>query len=499
MDATARREAQSSRTDLAYLPAVALAQLVRQRKIGAIELLEMYLRRIDRFDGMINAVVVKDYERARATARVIDESLLNHNTTELARPLLGVPMTVKESFDIAGLPTTFGLPELLTRQITTDASAVQRLRSAGAVIFGKTNVPALLADWQTFNPIYGTTSNPWDLERTPGGSSGGAAAAVAAGLCGLDFGSDIAGSIRGPAHYCGVYGHKPTFGIVDPLGHGLNGVVATADINAIGPLARSADDLETALRATAGPNAIDGAGWILALPQVSPRALHEFRVAVLLTDSTADVDESVQASLVELAGFLRKRGAKVSDRARPAFDFGEAHRVFIQLLRSATSGHQTDDQFDLLHKIGQTLPRGDSDYYAQMVRGNTLTHRDWLRANELRQQMRRAWAAFFGDWDVLLCPAAATAAFLHDQAGERWTRMLKVNGSPQPSTTQMFWAGLTGMSGLPATVAPMGCTLDGLPVGVQIIGPSYADLRCIHFARLLEREYRAFQRPPANN
>jgi amidase len=204
----------------------------------------------------------------------------------------------------------------------------------------------------------------------------------------------------------------------------------------------------------------------------------------------------VQAQILALAKFLSKQGAKVSTRARPAFDHDEAHRTFIQLLRSATSGHQSPEQFERLRKIAQGLPARDNSYYAQMARGNTLSHKDWLGWNEKRHKMRLAWAEFFRDWDLLLCPAAPSPAFPRNEKGDRWERMIMINGKPQPSTTGMFWAGYPGMAGLPATVAPIGLTADRLPVGVQIIGPQYADLSCIAFARLLEREYHAFVAPP---
>jgi amidase len=373
---------------------------------------------------------------------------------------------------------------------------VERFIRAGAALFGKTNVPVMLADWQTFNPVYGTTNNPWDPSRTPGGSSGGSAAALAAGLTGLEAGSDIGASIRDPAHFCGVYGHKPTWDICAPNGQSLPGRFATQDINVIGPLARSADDLEIALKIMAGPDAIDGRGWRLSLPAPAKKSLREYKVAVMLTDPTAEVDSSVQARIQAVADFLVKKRAKLSDRARPAIDTAEAHYVFIQLLRAATSRRQTDELFARnLEAAGKVAP-DDTSYYAWMVKGGTLSHRDWLAHDEARQHMRLRWSEFFEEYDLLLCPAAATAAFPHNQQGERWERMVMVNGKPQPSTTQMFWAGYSGMVNLPSTVAPAGLTSEGLPVGVQIIGPQYADLTCIRFAQLLEREFQGFAPPP---
>jgi amidase len=353
----------------------------------------------------------------------------------------------------------------------------------------------LLADWETANPIYGKTVNPWNHERTPGGSSGGAAAALAAGLTGLEVGSDIGGSIRNPAHYCGVYGHKTTWGTCTMAGHTLPGVAHPSDISVIGPLARSAVDLELALRIMAGPDAIDGAGWKLALPKAERNTLRGWRVAVLLSHPTAETDTTVQESIDRLAKFLSANGAKVAARALPAFDLDEAHRVFIQLLRGATSGRLTEDLFGRMVAAKEKLAAGDTSYYAQMVRANTQPHKDWLAASNRRHQMRLAWAEFFNERDVMLCPNAATAAFPHSMPGERWERMITVNGKPQPATTQMWWAGIAGMCYLPGTAAPIGLSPEGLPLSVQVVGPQYGDFSTIRFAQLIEREYYAFVPP----
>ncbi len=259
-----------------------------------------------------------------------------------------------------------------------NALAVERFLRAGGNVFGKSNVPTLLADWETVNPVYGKTVSPWNHERTPGGSSGGAAAALAAGLTGLEAGSDIGGSIRNPAHYCGVYGHKSTYGVCSMAGHALPGAAHPADISVIGPLARSAEDLELAFSVMAGPDDIDGAGWKLALSRPARKTLRGWRVAVITTHPTAETDATVQQSIGKLAQFLAGKGAKVSERALPAFDLGEAHRVFIQLLRGATSGRLAADVFTKLAAAKEALAPEDHGYYAQMVRANVQPHRDWL-------------------------------------------------------------------------------------------------------------------------
>ncbi|GIX47845.1 MAG: amidase [Candidatus Tectimicrobiota bacterium] len=479
--------------DLPFASATRLASLLRRRRLGCLALLDLYLERVARFNPRLNAIVVMDVEGARRRAREADRALARG---EVWGPLHGVPMTVKESFDVVGMPTTWGVPQYKDNYPSRHALVVERLLAAGAVIFGKTNVPLYLADWQTFNDIYGTTNNPWDLGRVPGGSSGGAAAALAAGLTALEMGSDIGASIRNPAHYCGVYGHKPTYGIVSPRGHALPGQVAASDISVVGPLARSAADLALALRVVAGPDDIDAAGWRLRLPRPAKRRLQDYRVAVVYSDPEAEVDEAVQERLRALVAFLRRQGVAVSDTARPPLDSREVHRNYIQLLRAATCGRLTPAQFEENLRARERLRPDDESYPAQAIRAQTMYHRDWLAYNEARHRMRLAWAEFFRTYDLLLCPTATTTAFPHNQQGERWERLLTVNGQPQPSTTQMFWAGYSCNFYLPATVAPVGLSREGLPVGVQIVGPQYGDYTCIHFARLLEKTFQGFVPPP---
>jgi amidase len=476
-----------------FLPAHRLAGLLRARKIGSLELLDFYLTRVQRHNPRINAICVLDVDRARSRARAADRAL---SKKQLWGPLHGVPMTVKESFDMAGLATTWGLRENIANVPAKNALAVERLMGAGAVVFGKSNVPTLLADWQTFNPIYGTTNNPWDVTRGPGGSSGGAAAALAAGLTGLECGSDIGASIRNPAHYCGVYGHKPTYGICAPTGQTLPPFLRDSDISVIGPLARSAKDLDIALAAIAGPDTRKAKAWTLRLPPAPKKTWRQWRIGVMLNAELADVDRGVQDHIQAVADFAAKKGAKVSARARPDIDLKEANRVYISLLRAATSRSLSDATFARHADLAARVHPDDDSYEALMVKGATASHRDWLDLDEARQRMRAKWTEFFTAYDVLLCPTAATAAFPHNQQGERWERMIVVNGKPQPSTTQLFWAGLSGVSYLPSTVAPAGHSADGLPIGVQIVGPEYGDLATIAFARLLEEEFQGFVAPP---
>ena len=474
----------------AFWSATKLLQALRAKKLGALELFDLYAARVREHNRALNAICVMDLDAGRKSARAADRAKGKRG------PLHGLPMTVKESYDVAGWPTTWGLPEHKGNIAQADALAVERLKRAGAIVFGKTNVPVLLADWQSFNPVYGTTNNPWDLLRTPGGSSGGSAAALAAGLTGLEMGSDIGASIRNPAHYCGVYGHKPTWGVCPTRGHALPGVVMPVDITAIGPLGRSADDLALALEVTAGPDAIDAAGWRLALEKPKLASFRKLRVAVLPSHPTAEVDASVSGALQRLADALAKKGARVSDKARPDFDPDEAHRVYIALLRATTAGRQLPEHVALWEELSQKRAKTDMSYEAQAARGNVMRMKEWPAWSNRRHQMRLLWAEFFKEWDVLLCPTAATPAFPQNQKGERWERMIDVNGKLQPSTTQMFWAGYSGMCFLPSTIAPVELAGGKLPVGVQIVAPQYADYRSIAVARLIEREYYGFTPPP---
>jgi amidase len=472
------------------------ARLLRARKIGARELLDLCWSQVEKHNPRLNAVIVSDIARARKAASAADRRLKAGKPKGIFD---GVPMTIKESFDWTGTPTTWGDPRFAKNIAQSDAVALTRLTDQGAIIFGKTNVPLMLADWQSFNAIYGTTNNPWDVARSPGGSSGGSAVALSVGMSALEVGSDIGASIRNPAHYCGVYGHKPTYGIVPMRGQFLPGIVHPSDISVAGPMARSARDLTAMLKLLAGPDAIEARATALRLPPPPQADFNSFRVAVMLTDRVSEVDQPVQDLLGQLVEFLSRRVKKVSLTARPAFATAEAMEIYIRLLRSATSRRLSDAEFTLNQKRVAEFRPDDNSYFAQMTRAYVLSHRSWLAANERRHQMRLLWDRFFDDWDVMICPAAASAAFPHDQKGERHERTIPVNGRLVPTTDQLFWAGYSGGFYLPSTVAPVGRTPSGLPVGVQIIARQFADLTALRFAELLEGDYYGFVPPPGHS
>jgi amidase len=474
--------------DPSFLTATALADLVRRGKLGALELLDHFIERTERLDPRINAIVVRDFDRARAHARDLD------SRADKSASLFGVPATVKESFDVAGLPTTRGHPEAKSRHIGTSTITVRRLEAAGAVVFGKTNVPVDLADWQSYNPVYGTTSNPWNPAHTPGGSSGGSAAALAAGLTGLEIGTDIGGSIRVPAHFCGVFGHKPTFGLVPNYGDPALSAAAGTDIAVAGPMARSASDLAVALDVLAGPDP-DESGLTLTVPPPRFSSLKDLRVAVWAEQLGQTTDAETVAAILALADGLERQGATVSRSARPPFDPTEAYHLYLRLLDTAWSSRMSDAVVEERRKRLAALPETANGTDDIMLRTVGMEHRTWLGLNEQRFKWRRAWSAFFKEWDVLLCPAFATAALPHRQDGDPWERRITIDGQDIAYNDLLFWPGLIGGFHLPGTVAPLGFTKGGLPLGVQIAGPIFGDRTTIAVAALLEETWRGFAAP----
>jgi amidase len=475
---------------LHYKSAVQLAALIRRKKIGCLELLDHFLGRIEKYNPKLNAIIWLDKDRARKRARAADAAL---KKGKRFGPLHGVPMSIKESYQVAGSTTTWGAPSMKENVTAETAVAAQRLIDAGVTLFAKTNVPLMLADWQSYNAVYGVTRNPWDIDRTPGGSSGGSAAALSAGLTGIDAGSDIGSSIRNPAHYCGVFGHKPTFGLITYRGHALPNSVAPPDISVVGPLARSAEDLDVALDIMAGHDPDDGDYLKVALPKCEKKTPKQFRVAVKLTDPASDVDTEYADQLQALIDKLAKAGAKVKEVA-PDIDTARLHDLYIRLLRAATSGRMPEADIE---DWKQDLVREPNDYLAQSVDGVTMSHRRWLQLNNERHQMRLAFNAFFKDYDILLCPVAASAAFPHDHEheGKRWRRRITVNNKRVSATDQLFWAGYSGLVYLPSTVGPSGITPSGLPTGYQAIAAQGRDKTSIAFAKLVEKAFGGFEPP----
>ena len=480
---------------LAFRTAGDLVTALANRKISARELLDAAISRIEALDPKINAVVVRDFDRARAAADAADAALARGER----RPLLGLPMTVKEHYAVAGLSTTRGDPKFKNWKAEVDALVVQRLKAAGAVVIGKTNVPLNLADWQSFNEVYGTTNNPWDLSCTPGGSSGGGAAALAAGFVPLELGSDIGGSLRAPAHFCGIFSHKPTLDLVPQRGPGppqIPAVPVRGDLSVYGPMARSAADLVMELEVLAGPDEMmEGIGYKLALPPPRHQRLADFRVLVIDTHPLCPTAASIKTALNGLADRLGKTGCTILRESAKLPDLARTTRVYVELLAAVYSLDLSPDDRARIDAAAKVLSPEDQSLGGYRLRGISASHAEWIRASRVRAALRGQWFNLFQEVDLVLCPPMPTAAFPHDHTLGR-TRQLDVDGSKIPYDDQMAWAGIATLNGLPTTTAPIGRTDSGLPIGVQIIGGYLEDRTTIAFAGLTEREFGGFVPPP---
>jgi amidase len=469
---------------LAFAPASEQIRLLQSREIGAGELLDLYLDRIDRLNAEYNLVVAFDRDRARAAASEIDR---RRREGETLGPLAGLPITIKDSYEVTGMPATCGLVPLRHHMPEQDADAVALLRKAGANIFGKTNLPAGASDWQSFNPIYGISRNPWNPERTVGGSSGGAAAAVAAGLTSFELGSDIGGSIRIPSHFCGVFGHKPTYGLVSVRGHipPPPGTLHQPELGVAGPIARSAADIDLLMS-------------VLAPPLPAPRhdRLADFRVGVWWGGDAYRVDSGYRQALEAYVADLRAAGARIEEVELPV-DPRESYEVYLQVLFAIVGAPalQEADAFERL--AGQD----ETGIAAKLARYMRTSLGEWFELAEKREHLFRAWARFFGEYDLLLCPAVPVVAFEHMAEGsgvhsDQLFRRITIDGEPAPYL-DFTWQGLALVANLPATVMPTGKFSQGLPCGLQLIGPHREDRTNIRFAQLAEQAAGAYLVPPA--
>ena len=488
---------------LAFAPAWQLAAQIAAGQVSSREVLELYLTRIDRYNGAINAVVTVDADGARRRAAACDQAVANG---ALLGPLHGVPITVKDAFETAGIRTTSGLSENAEHVPSRNAAAVQRLIDAGAVVMGKTNLPPGVTGQETANELFGRTNNPWDLTRTSGASSGGAAAALAAGLAALELGSDSGGSIRQPASYCGVYGHFPTQGLVPTRGHlpqvQHGEIDVHIDLMSVGPMARDARDLALGMDVLAGPDVYGRRAWQLDLPPPAA-SLAELRVAVWFDDETHPVDAEVVERLEAAAQALEQAGAKVDRTVRPNFTLTEAEPVAFALWVASASMRNDDDEDAEMRRRAAAFDDDDNSRAARRARAEVLSHRDWLRLDAERRRLQRRWEELFTSVDVLLCPVTPVTAFPHDDRPDlvadidhRIARTIDVNGEPRPYLDQLVWTTLVGMARLPSTVAPVGLSRSGLPVGMQIVGAALTDRTTIATAEYLAGALGGFTPPP---
>ncbi|MDO9708505.1 amidase [Paracraurococcus lichenis] len=482
--------------DLAYRTATGLLALLESGTVSSLDLTRAAIARIEALDGAINAVVLRRFEAALAEAAAADAA---RRRGERA-PLLGLPMTVKESFNLAGLPTSWGLPSHRDWRPAEDAAAVARLRAAGAVILGKTNVPFMLDDWQSFNPVYGTTGNPWDLGRTPGGSSGGSAAALAAGFVPLELGTDIGGSLRVPAHFCGVLAHAPSLGLVPVRGHvppGVPAIPRESDLMVAGPMARSAADLSLLLDVIAGPDGPQAAGYRLALPPPRFESLAECRVLVVTEHPLVPLGREVAAAV---EGFADRLAPKVKRLGRDAGllpDLSTGARVYMRLLSAGFAADASAEVLSRSRAAVAAMAAEDDSLRAHSLRGLLMDHGEWIRADRIRTGFRHRWSVFFRDWDVVVAPAFALPALPHDHSPA--PRMCEIDGTLCREGDQLGWAGISTMPGLPSTAFPVGRSAAGLPIGLQAIGPFLEDRTTIAFAGLVAQAFGGFAPPPLSS
>lgn len=466
---------------------------LRARELSAQELLTLHLSQIERENPVLNAIVTPDYERAQHTAREADEA----RTRGDDRPLLGLPLTIKDCLHVQDLPTTAGVRARARTLPAEDALLVKRVQAAGGVIMGKTNVPPYASEWQANNRLFGCTNNPWDLARTPGGSTGGGAAAVAAGLTPLEFGSDIGGSIRVPAAFCGCYGHKPSETALPRSGHFPGSPLPnpTLSMAVQGPLARSAIDLELAFDVVAGPDIDEAVGWQLALPAARHERLSEYRVALFPPFPWLQVDHEILEAREALAEQLRRAGATVAVAQPETFGDGRAYyALYYSLLAVMISLGQSARARWLEGLLAQMSKDASVVAWGAGLRASAADYINWF---EQRERHRAAYRAFFRDWDILLAPVCITNAFPHlDMSIPIARRMLTIDEQQVPYLRMSAYPALATLCGQPATAFPAGQTRSGLPVGLQAIGPYLEDRTPLRFVQLVEQAFGGFQRPP---
>ncbi len=489
----------STPDDFAWLPSTDQLAALNAKEVSSAELVDLYLSRIDEHNAPLNAIVTIDADSARRTAAEADAA---RSRGDDLGPLHGLPITIKDSYETAGMRTVCGRPDLADYVPTEDAEAVARLRRAGAIIVGKTNMPTGNADVQASNPVFGRTNNPWDLSRTSGGSAGGGAAATAAGLTSFDYGSEIGGSTRIPAHFCGLYGHKSTWQSIPLVGHipsapGNPGRWGEADMACAGVQVRGARDIIPALEATVGPlNPDGGFSYTLAPPRAS--ALKDFRVAVWADDPAGPIDRDTHRAIGDAVTALRDAGARVVEQpASLPVDLTTSHDLFLSLVMAAFSVDRStmSPQFAGALALRSLMsPRGDA---AAALRGTVQSHRAWLFRDAARREIAHRWVGFFKEFDVLLLPVAPTAApGHHNKDHDRFGRTIDVDGVTRSYWDQTKWSALANIAGTPATTMPITTNAAGLPIGIQAMGPAGGDRTTVEFAALLTEALGGFRVPP---
>ena len=479
-----------------YESAAAAADAIRTKQVSSVELTKLMLGRIEKLNPRINAIVTVTAEQALRRAAGADAALA---AGKIWGPLHGVPCTIKDAFETEGVRTTAGAPFLKDYVPRQDAPAVARMRAAGMVLLGKTNMPLMAGDVQSYNELFPTANNPWDFSRTPGGSTGGGAAATAAGLGYVTLGSDIGGSIRIPAHFCGLFGHKPTFDVVPVRGHippPPGAMIGPADLGVAGPLARSAADLRLALGVLGGPDTENSIAYSWNLPPARKKSIREYKLRYVLDHPLCPVTAEVKERLRAGVDTLRKGGAQLEEGFPDSIDVAGQYKTYLHLLWKMVPPESLlpgtpKEQIEQLRALS---PAGDDLVLASAKIAAEDSHRQWAEANENRYRIRAAWRRYFHQYDAFLMPTSFVPAFPHDHSPDWFSRVLSTPEGRRRYTDFLFWSSFAIVSGLPATVAPVGFTKSNLPVGIQILGPWLEDATPIFVAEALEPEF-GFQVP----
>ena len=450
-------------TDIGLRSTVEQADLIQRGELSSRELTEHFIERIERLDGEINSVVTRDFETALAESDAADASQQKGQSLGV---LHGVPITVKDALQTKNLKSTGGATELRDNVPSQDAAVVASIRRQGGIVMGKTNLPRWSGDIQAYNDIFGTTNNPWDISRGPGGSSGGAAAAVAMGFTSFEIGTDIGGSIRFPAAFNGVWGHKPSFGVIPTTGYldHIDGGLNEADINVFGPIARSAQDLElllTVMKRNSPP-------WVAEL-EAAPEDLKDLKIGAWLDDEFCPIDDEVREQLEKAVDALEKDGISVDRSARPELDPDEAAMLGLWLVQRAIS---------------------------QSTDSDGPGHRIWLDQHVRREELKLKWAQFFDRYDAVIMPVCFVPPFEHQQQGDFGSRTLRCNGENRNYIDVVKWTTMVGMAYLPSTVPPIGLGASGMPIGCQVVGPYGGDRLTIALAGRIGDLMGGYQPPP---
>ena len=475
----------SPRSDILTLPMHQLISKINNKEISSQELLEIQLEHISEHNASINAVITINEDLALKKAIEADEAM---QKGENWGPLHGLPITMKDAYEVKDIISTGGSVKWKDHIPASNAVVADRLQQAGAIVFGKTNVPLLSGDWQSYNELFGVTNNPWNTHKTPGGSSGGSAAAVSMGFSSLEVGSDIGGSVRVPAHFCGVYGLKPSYGLIPLLGHlpPPPGILSHQDtLSVAGPIARSPKDIQIALAVLAGTSPLEQKGWKLDLPPAKHQKIKDFRVAIWPNDPFCNVENAISDAIEGFANQIGKLGATVQE-TNPGVSLQMNDDIYWNMSMPIIASGFPKSTLEKMKEFLRNSDPNDTNLRVRHARAALLKHKSWLSFNERRLHIKAMWEEFFASFDVLICPVVFTTAFDHNHEPDMYNRTITVDGVDRKYFELTVWPSVATLPQLPSVAIPIGHNAEGLPIGVQVIGPYLEDYTPIAFAQAIE-------------